>query len=206
MGKITILRKLHGVSGGALVEVRQILGGLRVRPPAAIEEAFLETLEDALACHEFVIVDDLHLITNVVNSCDYPRTHLLDAALTAILGQASARQQKLLFAVDDGEAPWPVERRAYAWKIGEFTPVDYECICRVRLEPPTAELLDYTRIHRFAPMLSAYQLSNACGWLRVDNRLDTERFIAYFAAQNISSKRRYRGSAAGRLLRPEGSR
>src|SRR2546422_11739697 len=88
MGRSTILRKAHATLGGALVGVRQFLALLSARQPMAIEETFLDMIEQALASHDLVIVDDLHLVTNVVDSCDYPRGFLLDAALTSILGEA----------------------------------------------------------------------------------------------------------------------
>ena len=120
MGKTTVLLEVHRQAGGAFLGVRQFLDVLIAREPAAIEEAFLEMLDTALAGHDIVFVDDLHLITNVLESCDYPRTYLLDAALTAVLGEAAAQGKKIVFATAGG-APWPVRRRAFRWEIGEFS-------------------------------------------------------------------------------------
>ena len=113
-GKSTILRHLHASIGGVLV-------GLAERQPEEIEEAFLQIIEQALAAHDIVIVDDLHLVTESVNACDYPRAFLLDAALTAILGEASALRKKLVFAMD-GEPPWTIRRRAYGSTLVELWP------------------------------------------------------------------------------------
>src|SRR5579864_5769510 len=88
-GRTTILRKLHGAIGGALLGIRECMQSLTGRRPEAIEEAFLHMLEQALAHHRIVIVDDLHLVTHAVQSCNYPRALLLDAALTAIMGEAA---------------------------------------------------------------------------------------------------------------------
>ena len=74
-------------------------------------------------------LDDLHLIVDVVDSGNYPRANLLDAALAALVADAGSRNKKLLFAVQD-HAPWPVRRRAYSWRIGGFKAADYENICR----------------------------------------------------------------------------
>src|SRR5438045_8617551 len=60
MGKTTILQKAHASLGGAFLGVRQFLRTLDARQPAAIEEAFLSMLEDAVAVKDVVIVDDLH--------------------------------------------------------------------------------------------------------------------------------------------------
>ena len=48
---------------------------------AAIEEAFVSLMERTLDRHDFVILDDLHLITAVVNGCDYPRASLTRMSL-----------------------------------------------------------------------------------------------------------------------------
>jgi hypothetical protein len=136
----------------------------RAGRPAATEEAFLDMVEQALAVHDVVIVDDLHLVANMLNNRRSPRAHLFDAALTGIMGQAAAQGKKLVFGME-GVAPWPVRRRAYCWEIGAFRVADVECVCRQLLPADIAERLDYGQIRRFAPALSAQQLKNACDWL-----------------------------------------
>ena len=118
-GKSLILRQLHASTGGVLVGMREFMGSLAERQLQTVEEAFLQMVEQALAAHHIVIVDDLHLVTELVDAYDYPRAFLLDAALTAVLGEASALKKKLVFGVD-GEAPWPIRRRAQEWTIEEF--------------------------------------------------------------------------------------
>jgi transitional endoplasmic reticulum ATPase len=185
-GKTTILQKVHASMGGRFLGMRQFMNALTARDPAAIEEAFLGMLESSLASHDLVIVDDLHLITNVVESCDYARSFLLDAALTAILGEAASQRKKLVFALTD-DAPWPIRRRAYAWEIGDFTPEDYACVCRGYLAPEVVDLVDFPKIHRFAPMLNAYQLKNTCVWLRGQAGVDSDRLIEYLRLQDLES-------------------
>jgi ATP-dependent 26S proteasome regulatory subunit len=179
------LDKVQAATGGVLLDMRRFMDSLASRQPEAIEEAFLYMIEQALRDHDFVIVDDLHLVTQVVTSCDYQRTFLLDAALTAILGEAAAFKKKLLFATD-GEVPWPLAQRAYVWEIGEFQAEDYESICREPLAEGQAEM-DYARIHRFAPTLTARQLRNACNWLARAANLDTDRFIEYLRSHYLKS-------------------
>jgi ATP-dependent 26S proteasome regulatory subunit len=186
MGKTTILEEVHRQSGGKMLGVRHFLEALIARGPAAIEEAFLAMLDEAVAAHEVIFVDDLHLVTNIVEDCEYPRSHLLDAAITAVLGEAAAQGKKLVFATD-GEAPWPIRRRAFTWEIGEFAAEDYRVLCEAWLDAPSAGQLDYARLHRFAPMLNAYQLKSACAWLKPKPELDTERLVDYLKSQNMTS-------------------
>jgi transitional endoplasmic reticulum ATPase len=186
MGRTTVLQQVHDAAGGTLVGVREFMRSLAAREPAAIEEAFLDMVEQALAAHQLVIVDDLHLVANTANNYKYPRAHLLDAALTGIMGEAAAWRKKLVFGVED-EAPWPVRRRAYAWEIDAFGVEDFECICRSLLPAEVADRLDYAQIHRFAPALSAQRLKNACNWMARESGAETAGFIEYLRSHDLAS-------------------
>src|SRR5262245_50326595 len=107
MGKTTILKKIHAARGGILLGTRELVAGLMSDNAAGIEEAFLRMIDDAMQTARLVIVDDLHLVTNVVESWTYPRKHLLDAALTSLLAEASVMKKTLIFA-SSGELPWPI--------------------------------------------------------------------------------------------------
>lgn len=168
-GKTTILERVQRAAGGVLLGMEQFADVLAERQPGAIEEALRDLIEYALASHDLAIVDDLHLIAEVAESCSCPRANLLNAVLTAILAGARARTKKLLCAVND-DVPWPLRRRAYSWTIGNFSPADYETICCGHLGSEAASRLDYSKIHRFAPILSGHQLRNANVWLVAGTR------------------------------------
>jgi transitional endoplasmic reticulum ATPase len=184
-GKTTVLRTIHEQSGGAFVGMSEFMKVL-TRESASIEEAFLDLMTETLGRHELVIMDDLHLLMDVVDSCNYPREHLLNAALISLLAEARSKGKKLIFAAGD-DAPWPVRRRAYCWEIGSFSPADYASICRVYLEAEVADGLDFVQIHRFAPVLNAHQLTNASVWLRREQVVHTDRFIEYLRSQDLTS-------------------
>jgi hypothetical protein len=99
-GKTTILEALRARRGGVLLRARH-----------SVEESFLSRLEEAVQTHAFVLADDLHLIAALARGRGAARAHLFDAALAAILADARVLSCKLVFAVE-GQAPWPVERRA----------------------------------------------------------------------------------------------
>ena len=185
-GRTTVLRSVQSATRGALIGAREFMAVLSAHQAAAIEEAFVSLIDSALDRHDMVILDDFHLINDVVDACDYPRSRLLEVALTAILDGAIARRKQLLLAMDDDDAPRSVESRTYSVEIGAFMPADYECICRAYLTSAAAAGLDYAEIHRFAPELNAHQLRNACAWLKTESGLDTARFTAYLAAQNLA--------------------
>jgi len=83
---------------------------------AAIGEAFLRLIEEALVKQELVVIDDLHLVTNLVESGGHSRSLLFNATLTVILGEAGAMRKKLVFGVE-GDPPWAIQRRAYSLQL-----------------------------------------------------------------------------------------
>jgi AAA+ superfamily predicted ATPase len=187
MGSTTVLRHVHATLGGAFVGLRQFLKELMDRQPLALEEALLDLIDQAMRDHELVIVDDLQLIASVTQSCDYQRTGLIDAVLTAVLDDAVSRGRKLLFGLRKDEEPAPIARRACLREINTFTPLDYEGVLRAHLGSEIAGRLDCAQIHRFAPLLTAWQLRNACADLAHEHELGTGRFMDYLSEHNIVS-------------------
>jgi len=184
-GKTTVLDHVHAELGGAKIDVRDFLAKLAVYEPFAVEEAFLHLIEARLGEHDLVIVDDLHLIKNIAESCDYTRKCLFDAVLCAAVSQAAAAQKKMLFATDD--LPAPIANRAHAWFITDFTPEDFEAICAAYLDPAVCRRLDFGEIHRFAPGLNAHQLRKGGSWLAHEPGVDTARFLEYLNTHNLVS-------------------
>src|SRR5262249_31939076 len=173
----TILKALHAATGGYLLGMREFVESIAAGPPFAIEESFFAMVDRMLAAHDVLFVDDFHLIANIPTGCDYPRQNVLNAVLTAALEAAEAGNKKLVFASDDGP-PDPIERRAFEVELDEFEPEDYESVCSAWLEP-AGGVLDYKRIHSFAPALSARELRNASQWHDLGAALDTESFLSY---------------------------
>jgi hypothetical protein len=117
-GKSTVLERVHAVRGGKLLSLRQFTGSRASEQPYAIEDALHQAIERALETYDLVIVDDLHVITRIAGNRDYPRSYLLDAALTAILAEAAVARKKLVFGLE-GDPPWPIQRRAYSTEIAD---------------------------------------------------------------------------------------
>jgi AAA+ superfamily predicted ATPase len=182
-GKSTILQWLQSATGSVLLDAAAFMRSVGQGTPDAIEESFLRMIEDSMEQHDLVLVDDLHLVASVVERHWYPRSHLLDAALTAILAEAAVRKKTLVFAVEE-EAPFPIQRRASVWEIGEFAAEDYACLLRA-YAPSAAP--DVARVHRFAPALSGHQLRNAGLWLSRNPAASTEDFTVYLREHNLAS-------------------
>jgi SpoVK/Ycf46/Vps4 family AAA+-type ATPase len=187
MGKTTILEQLQLAGDTVLVDTGEFLAQLATRHPLALEEAFLATIRRALSKAGTVLVDDLHLITNVVSGCgNYPRTNLLDSPASALLEEAAAAGKKLVFATS-GSVPEPISQRAYYFGIEDFEPEDYAAIAAAWLRPEQTAALDFGKIHRFARKLNAHQLKSAGIWLRGRAGLDTESFIDYLRSVRLVS-------------------
>src|SRR4051794_11314076 len=73
VGRTTVLRQLHRDAGGAFLNMKDFIGALGQRTPAALEETFEQIVLRALETHDLVIVDDLRLLSNVTSHHFYPR-------------------------------------------------------------------------------------------------------------------------------------
>jgi hypothetical protein len=82
MGGTTVLCALRHEPSASFVAASQFLKLLRERSADAIEGSFMDAIERAFEEGEIVLVDDLQLITAVVQSYDYARPNLLEALLT----------------------------------------------------------------------------------------------------------------------------
>ncbi|HLJ46712.1 MAG TPA: ATP-binding protein [Bryobacteraceae bacterium] len=184
-GKTTVLKDVHRQLGGAFIGTREFLTELAANEPVALEETFLDLLDEHIAEHELVIVDDLHLLIDVVEGCDYPRKGLLDVVLTAVIESAAAKGTKMLFATQ--YVPAVIARRGHTWLIEDFEPEDFVAICSTYLDPAVIRRLDFSEIHRFAPSLNAHQLRKASLWLAHEPGVTTERFLEYLTEHNLAS-------------------
>ncbi len=187
-GKTTILNTLRAETGGILLGMRSFVDMLLLRRPDAIEHSFAEMIDEAMADHEVVLVDDFHLITAITGHYNYTRAGLMDAVLEGIASSACAQSRKLILATDKEDAPSSMRSRAWCFDIGDFTPADYEAIASAY--PPgvgATRRLDYAKIHRFAPKLNAHQIRSACLWPGHGRHATTEAFIEYLSSIDITS-------------------
>jgi len=85
MGKTTVLREIERAHGGALLTMNTFLDAMQSKHPLALEETFEQWVRQALQQHDCVLVDDLHLLQEVVQGCSfYPRSGFLNMPLTTL--------------------------------------------------------------------------------------------------------------------------
>jgi predicted AAA+ superfamily ATPase len=189
-GCTTLLRLLHAQTGGVFLNMRDFMAAMRRQDPAALEETFEQLVLDALAGHDQVIVDDLHILTAVVLSdCNYlyPRKGLLSGPLTTLATHTVEAGKRLIFGVQ-GQAPGPIHERCHYARIPDFDPDDYQSLCQTYLGEGMTARLDFSKVFRFARELNAHQLKAACQYLRAEpGELDADRFIDYLRANRLFS-------------------
>jgi transitional endoplasmic reticulum ATPase len=186
-GKTTVLRRVRDVTGGAVLGMREFIDRLAHHRQNAIEQVFLDILEDALTLNDVVLVDDLHLITGITNRDSYPLGGLIEAAFEALVTGAAAVGKQFVFAVNAFEAaPDPIFRRAEQIQLAELGPEGYEAICQADLGG-AADGVSFEELHRFAPGLDGHDLRNACASLRKLRKLATADFRAYLESRQLIS-------------------
>jgi transitional endoplasmic reticulum ATPase len=143
-------------------------------------------LAEALAKQDVVIVDDFHLVA-IVSCCShaYPRQNFLAAALVPLVDFARGSGKTMLFTAQDAPIPG-LFQRVPAVGIPPFTVADQAALAD-RFLGTRASLIDFKKVHRFAPNLSARQLRHAFEAFRDSDQLDTDRFVAYLREHHMAS-------------------
>ena len=191
-GKTTLLQAAHEQLGGALLGAEEIQAASSEHHPLAIEDALYELVGDTLDRNDIVFVDDLHLVTQVVQGCHmYPRGGFVNVALAALTGRASASGRTLVLATSHHLIETLV-RLGDRVMIGDFTPDDYRTICSSYLPSDRIASLDFAKIHRYARRMSASQLRRASGSVRpllaaAQDGAATDVFIDYLRSAQLVS-------------------
>jgi hypothetical protein len=148
LGRTTMLQALHAEHGGTVLGMGAYLDRLADAEPLALEETLHGLLIGALRENDVVLVDDLHLLENVVCCATfYPKKDLLQAPLEVAVAFARQNERKLLFAMP-GQAPAAVHGRAHYKGFKRLDPSDFRFFFDLFLGSDAADL-DVAKIHRF---------------------------------------------------------
>ena len=185
-GTTTIVQALRDKLGGALITPRDFIEASVDRDPLALDETVYLVLASALSKHDVVIVDDFHFIA-AVSCCThaYPRQNFLAAAMGPLAHRARQQKKTLVIAGEETPAPGLMGRVA-AVGIPPFAIADHAALGAFYLGEHASKL-DFKKVHRFAPNLSARQLANSFMAFAQDEALDTERFITYLRERHMVS-------------------
>jgi ATP-dependent 26S proteasome regulatory subunit len=186
-GRTSILRAAQRALGAVFLDARDITEAMRHQSPFAIEETFYDLVFRAMDEHDTIIVDDLHTLAHVVTGRAgmYPRPMFLAVIFRALEALAGERNKRLVL----GSEPhiYLGESRVHGRvSIEDFTPADYAVLCGAYLQD-RAKNIDFSRVHRFAPRLTAAQLRSATQTAPSDTTLDTELFVEHLRASQMLS-------------------
>jgi transitional endoplasmic reticulum ATPase len=186
-GRTTVLRKLHGETGGAFVTSKDFIENSASRHPLSLEETLYSAVIDSLQQNEIVYVDDIDLIHDATSACHfYPRGTYVETALLE-LSNAVMRDGKKLIVSTDGNIAQAFATRSFSASIGRYTVDDYAALLEIFGGSGQPDGLDAHKIFRFAPKLNAHQIKAACDWLRPSGPFTTDQYIEYLRSQRLAS-------------------
>lgn len=186
-GRSAMLRKAHAQTGGSFLKARDLVEAVSSTDPMALEEACYTRILAALKEENIVYVDDFGCLSSVM-SCNhfYQRRGWIEAVGEAIATYTRETGKTLIVCSGSG-TPDAFHNFGYRTRIKEFGPVDYAGICRAYLPADSWAAVDFTKVHRFARKLNAYQLRNTCVCLRDRENLDTQAFLDFLEAHQMTS-------------------
>jgi transitional endoplasmic reticulum ATPase len=185
-GKTTLLKKLHGETGGIFLGMRHFAEASVRKHPLALEETLYELVMTAMKNHPVVILDDLHLLDLYSSGCHfYPRSGLLNSMMMAVCAYALEADRKLILSTTN-HLPEAAAQRSFSIGIDRFKVEDYAALAKQWLGAKT-DKLDFHKIFRFAPKLNAHQIKAACTWLAETPSLSTDVFMDYLRSQRLAS-------------------
>jgi transitional endoplasmic reticulum ATPase len=187
LGRTTVLEQAHSRLGGTLLgaaDLQRASGD--ARHPLALEDAFYSLVGEALKREAVVLLDDMHLLSAVLEGCHmYPRGGFVNLALTALASGLAPRGRTLIVASAHATPLlWALGETA---AIRELEPEDYKAICGAYLPADVLERLDFRKVHRFARRMNARQLRRASEALGEEPALTTDDFIDWLRSHQLAS-------------------
>ena len=183
-GRTTILKHLKKTLGANMIGMREFVDFQRDQHPYSLQDNFYKLVESNLEPGKPLIVDNFHLILSVGQDCySDPRGNLYDVISQAIVTLCNEKKCKLILGTN-GSLPVPIRRNSYLHGVGELTPEDYkhtvDCF-------GLKKNFDVEEVHRFAPRLNFYQLSEAAQHCVETSQKNTQAFIDYLSARQLAS-------------------
>lgn len=187
LGRTTILKALHEKRGGTFLDARTMVEAMEPANPLAIEETIYRRLITALAEHEIVVLDDLHLLMHVVAGCHaYPRANLMGVTIAALAEHCAETGTHLVLG-GDPFAAHTTEAKAWSIHVEAFDVEDYAHIGRATLGESRSAGIDFKKVFRFASRLTARQLRETFESIALGDRFDTDHVIDVLRSQQLAS-------------------
>ncbi len=182
-GRTTIVNQLQNSLQAKMIRMRDFIALQRGEHPLSFQDTFFKLLETFHEPGKVLIVDDFHLILKVGSECySNPRNNYYDVIARAIVEFCDEKDAQIIFA-SNGSPPRPLRRTSFVSGIGELEPADYQHVTNLF----GLKKIDVEEVHRFAPRLSFYQLSDAAQHCADLKKNSTDDFIAYLREKQLAS-------------------
>lgn len=185
LGRTAVLEHVCAGQRGTYLGVRNLIDAWMGHAWSGLERATHDLFDQALSATDLLVIDDLHLILNIVNHYNYNLSGLFEAVLAALLARMTASQRLVVGGTDD-DLPQCIWRACRVVKLFEFGAADLEALVSQILVTKAAGL-NFDKIHRFAPALTAAQIKKACLWMQTEELVSTDSFIGYLSSLNLAS-------------------
>lgn len=184
MGRTTVLKHLQKKLDATYLTMRDLVVAQQGEEPLAYEDTLFRLLDENLKDGKTLILDDLHLLMSVGASCySNPRAGYVEVVGQAIIELVRQKNGQLILGTDR-KLPKALRQAAYPQGFSELTPEDY--VHLVSAYGLKTKSLDVPEIHRFAPRLNLYQLSDACAYCQ-SSKPSTASFVEYLQSRELAS-------------------
>ncbi|MFK7768535.1 MAG: AAA family ATPase [Mariniblastus sp.] len=183
MGRTTILRHLQKEIDANFLCMQAFVESQLDKNPHSLEDSLYEFLQDNLDPEKPLIIDNFHLITEIgQHSYSNPRNGFFETIAQAIVELVRTRDSHLIIGTR-GCIPLPLSRNASSHSLRKFLPADYAHL----IENLLNKVLDVDEIHRFAPRLNAYQITEVADWFESQTGCTTALFMEYLRNRQLAS-------------------
>lgn len=175
-GKTTVLKRLIDQVGGVRIDGRAIISATGQGAHAGIEEQLLRLLEDALARHDLVVIDDVdHLNALMSATPGYPRFGGFAALLLTVMDQVWDANKRLVLTHTSVSPNAPmtgwIPARVLTTRIGGLEVADFQAVFSSILGA-ASDQIDVDAVYEHACGLNIQQLVTFAKLARRVGRFD----------------------------------
>lgn len=177
-GRTTILQKLAKEVHGHYLRMADFFDQIKALHPLQLEESIIQTITSALHKHDCIIVDDFSAVIFPLQDCmDKARPDYLEVALDAIGRYVELADKQIIFGLSSA-LPSPLYKYAAEVEMPPLNSEDFAFLFKTFSRRPLTGI-DFNKVHRFAPRLSAYRMYNACQSLVEADLENTASFLKF---------------------------
>ncbi len=175
-GRTTVARLLAREFDAAVLGAGDLVEAMKDAHPLRLEEEWTRVILEPLRARKAVVVDDFDATSFALGNChSYPRSGWLETGLHRLCDEARERDAWLLFV---GGNSGTLGTLALHCPIPRFTVKDQEFLFGAAFTPEAVRDVQFEKIFRYAPRLTARQIFRAARFLPAKG-LTTEKILEY---------------------------